>query len=203
MRNIKSENETPLRLQAEGLLRLSAAPKAKLGVTDAKAQAVIYKMASSPASAGDALKIIQELQVHQVELDMQYEQFEQSRNELSQTLDRYVELYDFAPFAYFTVDRDGKIIEGNRAAAELSGVEQAVLSGGHIDGLVTSQCQLAIRALLKRLCSGGSRETCEAQVDSGNFLRHFQIVASASPSGQSIMMVFIETTDRKKPDPAS
>ena len=194
MSTSKPDKITPLRLQAEGLLQDGNAPKAKIAMPGVKALALLHSMATNPAQASDALKLLHELQVHQVELDLQHEQFEQSHNELSRVLDRYVEAYDFAPFAYVTVDHDGKIMEGNRAAAELFGVEHAALSGRHIDNLVTSEYRLAIRSLLKRLGSHGARETCKAQVISGSVTRNADIVATASPAGQYFMLACIETT---------
>ena len=46
----------------------------------------------SQLSEGDALKLIQELQVHQIELELQNEEL---------LLAKYTELYDFAPSGYF------------------------------------------------------------------------------------------------------
>ena len=197
-----SEIDLPLRRQAEALLQRGTPPKARVAATGAEALALLHRMATEPERASDVLKLLHELQVHQVELDLQQEQLEQGRDELSHALDRYVERYDFAPVGYFAVDRDGKIVEGNLAAAELCGVERAALSGRRIDSLVTPPSRLALLALLKRLCSGDSRETCEVQIDrGGNVSRLFQVVATVSPGDRSLMMVFVETTDRKEPDP--
>ena len=159
-----------------------------------KALALLHSMAINPAQASDALKLLHELQVHQVELDLQNEQFEQNREELSRALDRHIEVYDLAPFAYITVDHDGRIMEGNRAAAELFGVEQAALSGRNIDSLVTPEFRLAIRTLLKRLGSHGTRQTCKAQVVNSSVTRNADIVATASPAGRYFMLACIETT---------
>ncbi len=194
------ENQMPLRRQAEALLQLGKPPRARIAATGTEALALLHRMATE--SASDALKLLHELQVHQVELDLQHEQMEQGRDELNHALNRYVERFDLAPVGYFATDRDGKIIEGNLAGSELFGVEQAALSGRRIDGLVTSQSRLAFLAMLKRLGNGGSRETCETQVDGGaGVSRLFQVVATVSPSDQSLMMVFVETTDRRMPDP--
>ena len=200
----KPEIEMPLRHRAETLLQGGIPPRARVAATGAEALALLHRMATDPEKASDVLKLLHELQVHQVELDLQHEQLEQGRDELSHALDRYVERYDFAPVGYFAVDRDGKIIEGNLAAAELCGVGQAALSGRRIDSLVTPQSRLALLALLKRLCSGDSRETCEVQIDRGESVsRLFQVVATVSPGDRSLMMVFVETTDRNKPGPGA
>ena len=193
----KPEIDLPLRHRAEVLLQRGIPPKAKVAATGPEALALLHRMAIDPDKASDALKLLHELQVHQVELDLQYEHLEQSRDELSHALDRYVERYDFAPVGYFAVDQDGKIVEGNLAAAALCGVERAALSGRRIDSLVTPQSRLALLALLKRLGNGDSRETCEVQIEhGGNVSRLFQVVATVSPGDRSVMMIFIETSDR-------
>lgn len=198
------EIDLPLRHQAEALLQRGSPPRAKVAATGAEALALLHRMATDPERASDVLKLLHELQVHQVELDLQHEQLEQSRDELSHALDRYVERYDFAPVGYFAVDRDGKIVEGNLVAADLCGVERAALSGHRIDSLVTPQSRLALLALLKRLGNGNSRETCEVQIDQGgNVSRLFQVVATLSPGDRSVMMVFVETTDSKKLGPGA
>ena len=196
------EIQMHLRHQAEARIQVGTAPRARVATTGAEALALLHRMATDPENASVALKLLQELQVHQVELDLQHEQLEQSRDELNHALNRYVERFDCAPLGYFAVDRDGKIIEGNLAGADLFAVEQAALSGRRIDSLVSSQSRLALLAMLKRLSNGGSRETCEAQVDSGgNVSRLFQVVATVSPGDRSFMMVFVETGDRNTPDP--
>ena len=192
----------PLRYHAEALIRAGTPPRAKVATTGAEALALLHDMSTDPRSASAVVKLLHELQVHQVELDLQHEQLEQSRDELTHALDRYVERFDFAPVGYVAADRDGKIIEGNLAAADLFGVEQATLSGRRIDSLVTSETRLALLAMLKRLSNGGSRETCEAQVNGGGgILQLYQVVATVSPSDQTLMIVFVETADRKVLDP--
>jgi len=195
------ENKMPLRHQAEALLQVGIPPKAKVATTGWDALATLHRMASDPENASATVKLLHELQVHQVELDLQHEQLQQSREELTHALNRYVERFDFSPVGYFAADQDGRIIEGNLAAADLFGIEQAALSGRRIDSLVSSQSRLAFLAMLKRLSNGASRETCEAQVDAGGSIsRLFQIVATVSPSDRSLMIVLVEKADRKMLD---
>ena len=61
----------------------------------------------------DALRLIHELEVHQLELEMQNEQLLQAQAELESTLSLYAELYAFAPVGYFTLTRDGMIHRAN------------------------------------------------------------------------------------------
>lgn len=192
-RDAKPENHNPLRSQAEALLQAGTAPISKTGALGANALSLLHGMAKAPENASAALKFLHELQVHQVELDLQHEQLERSQDRLNLALERYVERFDFAPVGYLAVDRDGRILEGNLAAADLLGVERDALNGRRIDSLVTTQYRFPLLGLVKRLCNGSQRETCEAQVDGGGgVVRQVQIVATTLPSDGCLMMVLIE-----------
>ncbi len=51
------------------------------------------------------------------------------KNELEAAVQRFVDLYDFAPIAYISFDRSGRIEETNLAATELLGVPRDLLIG--------------------------------------------------------------------------
>jgi PAS domain S-box-containing protein len=53
----------------------------------------------------------------------------QPKTELESAIQRYAELYDFAPIAYVSFDRAGRIEEANLAATELLGVSRGLLIG--------------------------------------------------------------------------
>ncbi len=67
--------------------------------------------------------------MHQVELELQNAELERTRDELEAALERYTDLYDFAPVGYFTLARDGGIYSANLAGADLLGVPRARLLG--------------------------------------------------------------------------
>jgi hypothetical protein len=88
----KLKHPTPLRHQAETRIREGDAPQdTHRWSTGVEALTLLHDLASAPASAGDALKLLHELQVYQVELDLQYEQMELSQRELAEELHRYTD----------------------------------------------------------------------------------------------------------------
>jgi chemotaxis family two-component system sensor kinase Cph1 len=70
-----------------------------------------------------------ELQKHQIELKTQNEELIRVQRELQDSRDRYFDLYNFAPAAYLTIDREGKIIDGNLTATSYLAVEMEELKG--------------------------------------------------------------------------
>ena len=71
----------------------------------------------------DTQKLLHELQVHQLELEMQNEELRRIQLELERTRDRYVDLYDFAPVAHLTLGGQGQILEANLAAGKWLGLD--------------------------------------------------------------------------------
>ncbi|MDO8311172.1 MAG: hypothetical protein Q7T25_04460, partial [Sideroxyarcus sp.] len=94
--NKKPDKQDPLRTSAEAQLRY--APDTK--------------QMPRPAE-----KLMHELQVHQIELEMQNETLRQAQIALEGSRDRYVDLYDFAPVGYLTLNHEGMIDEINLTGA--------------------------------------------------------------------------------------
>ena len=80
-----------------------------------------------PKSQEDLLRMIHELEVHQIELEMQNAELRRAQAELDSSRDKYAELYDFAPVGYFTFDTHGLIREVNFAGTQLLGMERGLL----------------------------------------------------------------------------
>ncbi|MDP2874869.1 MAG: ATP-binding protein [Holophaga sp.] len=97
---------TALRLQAEAAIRL------KLTQPGQCLEAI------SPEAA---LEILHELQVHQIELEMQNEELRKRQEELDLALERYFNLYEFAPVGYCTLSEQGLILKANLTVSELLG----------------------------------------------------------------------------------
>jgi PAS domain S-box-containing protein len=84
-------------------------------------------------------RLIHELQVHQIELEMQNEELRRAREELELSLNKYAELYDFAPLGYFVFDAAGVIREVNLAGAQLLGVERQLLANTPFTGFIAEE----------------------------------------------------------------
>lgn len=73
----------------------------------------------SPAEERTACGLLHELQVHQIDLEMQNETLQRSQLEQEEARNRYMELYDFAPVGYVTLDQKSQIMESNLTAATM------------------------------------------------------------------------------------
>src|SRR5262245_31520570 len=75
----------------------------------------------------DLRKLVQDLHVYQIELEMQNEELRRTQFELQTARDRYAELYNFAPAGHVTLDRKGVIREANLRASMLLGIPRGEL----------------------------------------------------------------------------
>jgi hypothetical protein len=72
-----------------------------------------------PLSGTDALKLLHELRVNQIELEMQNEELKLAK-EQSDILNRnYSDLLNFTPIPYYKLSREGEIVDLNLSGAKL------------------------------------------------------------------------------------
>ncbi len=86
---------------------------------EAASDALRPDIADMPAE--EVRRLLHDLQVHQIELEMQNEELRRAQAELGESRDRFSELYDFAPVGYVTFDHDGTVLEANLTLATMLG----------------------------------------------------------------------------------
>jgi len=91
----------------------------------------------SPRNEAETQRLLHELEVHQLELEMQNVELSRAREELESVLARYAELYDLAPVGYFTFDTRGLIREVNLTGAQLLGIERQLLLHQAFSGFIS------------------------------------------------------------------
>jgi len=95
-----------------------------LPVFSSASGAAVITLKTETDSLEEAQKLLQELRVHQIEMEMQNEELRRAQAELSALQARYFELYDLAPVGYLTVSEKGFIREVNLAAASMLGFDR-------------------------------------------------------------------------------
>jgi signal transduction histidine kinase len=134
----------------------------------------------APPAAADAPRLLHELQLQQVELELQNEALRQARAALETSLARYTELYDRAPVGYLTLTGDGRIEQINRAGAALLEAPGEALAGQALSQYVERLDRPALRALLQRIQAGTPGDGCELSLrGAGGALRVVRVEAEA------------------------
>ncbi|MEJ2424315.1 MAG: EAL domain-containing protein [Candidatus Thiodiazotropha sp.] len=89
----------------------------------------------------DRDRLLQELHVHQIELELQHEELRQAHLNLEYTYQQYLDLYNGAPVGYISLDDEGQIIRANQKLADMFGVELYRLTDRALIDFVTPQDQ--------------------------------------------------------------
>jgi PAS domain S-box-containing protein len=113
-----------------------------------------------------AQKIIHELQVHQLELELQNENLRQTTIKLEESRARYTDLYDFAPVGYLTLDRYGMVQEANLTAATLLGIDRGRLINSPLHVYMDSQDRERWRGHCNKVLTEPGRHTFEVRLRS-------------------------------------
>ena len=193
-----------LRQSAEERIEKGTAPFTRGWPTGLQALTLLHGLASAPESASDALKLLHELQVHQVELDLQHEQAEQDRCQLTEDLTNYTALFDLAPFAYLALEPDGLVICTNRIAGDWLAAETGQgkeWAGRHIEELLAPECRAAVRDMLGALRKGEGRQSCAVRSRAGG--AGANAVATAMSRGGQVLMTFVLIEPGPEPVPAA
>jgi len=161
-----AKDQDTLRVNAETLLQDGSAPSTGSGSLSVEALELLYRRASDPEFAADALKLLHELQTHQVELDLVFDQMQSSEIELTDALAHYQALYDMAPTPYLIVDAAGLIVESNQAANSLFGLSPEGLTEHNLCDFLVPASRDTVKAMLQQVESSESEQSCVAELSS-------------------------------------
>ena len=126
---------------------------------------------NNPAVEFEVKKLLHELQVHQIELEMQNEELQQAYETAETALKKYTMLYDFAPTGYFTLDHDGRICELNFSAAEMLKERRFSLINSNFKLFISEDSKSVFNQFFKNVYTSNTRESCELTLGyDSNFL---------------------------------
>ena len=184
-----------LRRRAEVLLRKQQQKKKK------------KKKVAQPRTEADTQRLLHELQVHQIELEMQNAELQDARDEVEAGLEKYTDLYDFAPVGYFSLDEQGLILKVNLTGAALLGVERSRLVKRRLPRFVAPTSRPIFLAFLEKVFSGPGKQVCEAELlkeDGSPFWADLQAESEASRRGllKGCRMVVSDITPLKRAEEA-
>jgi len=143
--NTEKENLTDAQI-----LRLKAEEKLKEKKITARIEA-----------EADVKKLLHELQVHQIELEMQNEELREANETAEAALKKFTMLYEFAPLGYFTLEEDGSISELNFTGAEMLGDKRFSLVNSNFKLFISENSQTEFNKFFSRVFKSNSKESCE------------------------------------------
>ncbi len=109
----------------------------------------------------DVHRLVHELEVHQIELKMQNEELRQIRDVLDASLEKYTDLFDFAPIGYFTLNSKGEIAVLNLTGSALLGMERSLLIGRNFCQFIAPEDQQVFSDFIVNTFNSQTRQSCE------------------------------------------
>jgi len=116
---------------------------------------------NSPVDKGDAMKLLHELQVHQIELEMQNEELLRAYEKTEKALRKYTMLYDLSPMGYFTLETDGTITDLNFAGARMLGDRRFSLLNSNFKLYVSPDSLPVFNDFVDRMNASNAKEICQ------------------------------------------
>ncbi len=178
--NPVSSNASELRLKAEKQLKKQRSKSASIHVE------------------ADKLKLIHELEVHQIELEMQNEELRQAIDKAELAEEKYLELFDFAPIGYLTLSKKGEIIELNFSAANMLGKERSKLINGIFEFYISVDTRHIYNQFIEKVFKSKVKESCEVMlVMRGHMPKYLNITGIVSKNGRQCLIMLHDITIRK------
>jgi PAS domain S-box-containing protein len=150
----------------------------------------------------ETTRLVHELQVHQIELEMQNEELRAAQVELDASRARYFDLYDLAPVGYLVVSETGLVQEANLTAATLLGVNRDALDRQPLTRFILKEDQDLYYLHRKQLFESGKPQTCElrlVKLDGTALWARLDATATEGPDrAPACRVVLSDITERKQ-----
>lgn len=129
------------------------------------AQIADVKSKITDIAKGDSFdKLLHELQVHQIELEMQNEELRCAHVALEESRDQYLSLFEFAPVGYLTLSTEGLITEINFTAEKLLGIDRKKLLSRPLSRYLTSNSANDFHLCLLRLLQQNTKQNVDLKI---------------------------------------
>ena len=137
-------------------------------------------------SPAETQRLIHDLQVHQIELEMQNEELRQTQLELQASREKYLDLYDMAPVGYFTLNERGSILDANLTAARMLRVARGRLIGQPLAHFIVKADQDIYYHHRRELFESGAPQACDVRLlkeDGSQFYARLEAIAAQGVDG--------------------
>jgi nitrogen-specific signal transduction histidine kinase len=151
------------------------------------------------ASESETLKLIHELEVHQIELEMQNDELILARRVAQDAAAKYIELYEFAPSGYFTLSREGKIIELNLRGSQILGKEKTHLRNSLFGFFVSGDTKSIFNLFLGNIFNSKAKESCEVALSpDGSSPTYIYLTGIITENEKQCLVTAVDITEQRE-----
>lgn len=84
-------------------------------------------LSPAPYSMEELLNLLQELDTHRIELELQNDELLKTQHLLQDTTQEYLDFYNYSPIGYLTLNSEGIILKANMTLLDMFGIEQKAI----------------------------------------------------------------------------
>ena len=147
----------------------------------------------------EILKLVHELEVHQIELEMQNEELNSAKIKAETEAEKYTNLYDFAPSGYLSLSKKGEIIELNFRAATLLHKERSLLQNKRFALFASDETRPTFNLFLEEIFESKTRQTCEIMLSTNSEIPTFvNLIGIVDEDNKQCVLTMHDVSQRKK-----
>lgn len=152
--------------------------------------------ASIPLAPNDLNRLVHELRVHEIELQIQNEELRRAQVELDAARARWFDLYDLAPVGYCTVSAQGMMVQSNLTLAALLGLPRAALDRVPFSHRIVPEDRAVWYRLFERVHASGTSDACELRMQRGTgHMWYAQLTVTLSTDGRGAEELRVAVSD--------
>ena len=164
-------------------------------------EALQEKQATSPSnfSESEIIRLIHELEVHQIELEMQNEELLLAKEQAEKAAQKYAELFLYAPAGYFTLSRSGEILELNLVASQIFGIEKHALLNRQFGAFVSEDTRPIFNEFLENIFKFHTRSSCDITLDTNlKVSKYLNLSGIHKVNGEECLLTVVDISQSKQ-----
>ena len=153
-------------------------------------------------SEAETLKLIHELEVHQIELEMQNDELLLAKELADTAIEKYTELYDFAPTGYISISKEGKLTNINLTACRMLGKERSRLINSQFGFFVSDDTKSIFNNFLDEIFKSKISQCCEVNLSVNGEIFHVYLTGIVAEDGNKCNTTIVDITQLKEVEEA-
>lgn len=150
----------------------------------------------------EVIKLLHELDVYQLELEMQNEELISAKQNAEIISQKYSALFNLAPVGYFTLNRNGTILETNLNGAMMLGDEKNVLVGSNFQNFITYGARNYFDDFMSNIFEQKSKVSCELKLESTWNKEIYIYMEGIVTSAHDCLIAAFDLTERHRSEKA-
>jgi len=167
-----------------------------------KAEELLKRKTAKPCSSAEDIqtqKLIHELEVHQIELEMQNDELQVAKAQIIADAKKYTELYNFAPMGYFTLTKAGEIVDLNLCGSQMLCKKVEKLKKSMFGFFVSERSKPIFNQFIDIVFSSKSKETCEIALQANSdSLVYVNLSGTVTENDENCLIIATDISEIKK-----